>query len=97
VKSLLEILDYIHSNGYLHRDIKPSNIMLTRQINQLTRKRCDQIKLLDFGLCGKLDPENEFEDTLLDKCGTVGYLAPELLGNRGRVIENSRNSSKSVS
>lgn len=89
VKSLLETLEYIHGNGYVHRDIKPSNIMLTRQYNPITKKKCDQINLLDFGLCGFLEPENESDNTLLDKCGTVGYLAPELLGNRGRTVENS--------
>ena len=51
------------------------------------------MKLLDFGLCGKLVPDTESENTLTDKCGTVGYLAPELLGNRGRKVEDEDSSS----
>ncbi|MGE5659738.1 MAG: protein kinase domain-containing protein [Actinomycetota bacterium] len=40
LKQLLEILDYVHEQGYIHRDIKPSNIM---------RKPDNQLVLIDWG------------------------------------------------
>lgn len=43
--SLLEALDYAHSQGVLHGDLKPSNLMLGD----------DQLRLFDFGLGQALD------------------------------------------
>ncbi len=38
--SMLEVLDFVHSEGTIHRDIKPSNIM---------RRKDGRLYLLDFG------------------------------------------------
>ncbi len=40
LRQILDILDYIHKNGYFHRDIKPSNIIL---------KPNGKLSLIDFG------------------------------------------------
>jgi tetratricopeptide (TPR) repeat protein len=66
---LLQALDYIHARRYLHRDIKAANI----------RVRPDgALKLMDFGLMGRLG-----QVPLEGLCGTLHYMAPELLRDGG--------------
>ena len=40
LKAMLNVLDFVHSNGAIHRDVKPSNIM---------KGRNSKLSLLDFG------------------------------------------------
>jgi len=68
-KQLLEITKYLHDVGIIHRDIKPENILLSDESEIPT------IKLADFGLSQLTGPN----DTLLIPCGTLGYVAPEVL------------------
>ena len=53
----------MHEKGYMHRDLKPENIMFRECIYNL--------KLIDFGLTTK--------ESGRSKCGTQGYVAPEIL------------------
>lgn len=46
MKSVLEGLSHIHSNGFIHRDIKPSNILVYRD---------GGVKITDFGLIRRID------------------------------------------
>ena len=71
LRQLIEILDLVHSKGFLHRDIKPANIMLSPS---------GQLVLIDFGTV------REATHTYLAKIGgvqgvtsicSVGYTAPE--------------------
>lgn len=50
----------------MHRDIKPENIIL--------REKDGMWVLADFGLAAFTN-----EVYLYDKCGTMGYIAPEIL------------------
>lgn len=66
IRSLVEVLSYIHKKGISHRDIKPENILFDSDGN---------IKLIDFGLCAAY----EGLDDLSTCCGSPAYVAPELL------------------
>jgi len=63
-----EGLDYLHSNGIIHRDIKPENLLLDHD---------DVLKIADFGWCAEL---NVSRTTF---CGTLDYLAPEMIQGKG--------------
>lgn len=68
-KQLLETVKYLHDVGIVHRDIKPENILLS------DTSEIPIIKLADFGLSKLVGPN----DTLHVPCGTLGYVAPEVL------------------
>lgn len=70
---LLEIVAYLHKCGIIHRDIKPENILLTDKTESAT------IKLTDFGLSTLCDPN----ELLTQPCGTLAYVAPEVLTLQG--------------
>lgn len=78
LKSLLSAIAYLESLGIVHRDLKPSNIMICRQnpTEELTK---NSTKILDFGLAAFLS-----EKLILTKCGTPGYIAPEILNQSSR-------------
>ena len=66
-------VQYLHSRipAIIHRDIKPENILISSD---------DSIKLGDFGWSNFLDDER---DTY---CGTLEYLAPEMINRSGHGI-----------
>ncbi len=53
----------------MHRDIKPENLLISE-----LREDFVNIKLSDFGWCCAHDDPV----ALTSKCGTVGYMAPEV-------------------
>ena len=69
MKNLLTSLKHIHSKDILHRDIKPDNLLL-RDENII-----HDIVIADFGLSCQLNNEK----ILYKRCGTPGYVAPEIL------------------
>lgn len=71
VKLLLNTLKYLHDKKIVHRDLKPENLLLK------SKKDVSHVKLADFGFAVKTTgPES-----VKDKCGTPGYIAPEILKN----------------
>ncbi|MGX0670491.1 protein kinase domain-containing protein [Kocuria marina] len=65
---VLRGLAQAHRIGLVHRDVKPENVLLTRD---------GQVKVADFGLTRAVD-ENTTSTAVM---GTVGYAAPELVGD----------------
>ena len=65
---VLRGLAQAHRIGLVHRDVKPENVLLTRD---------GQVKVADFGLTRAVD-EHTSSTTVM---GTVGYAAPELVGD----------------
>ena len=73
IKNLLEGIEYLSQNGVIHRDLKPENIMF-KNINDL-----NSLVICDLGIAGELKNILSFMD---DKCGTLTFMAPEILMDR---------------
>jgi len=63
-------LDHLHSLGIIYRDLKPENILLDQG---------GHISLTDFGL----SKESVNEEKTFSFCGTVEYMAPEIISRKG--------------
>ncbi|CAI4222592.1 unnamed protein product [Auanema sp. JU1783] len=68
-RQLLNGLSFIHGHGIAHRDIKPENLLLTKR---------DTLKISDFGMATVFRHNNK-ERKLQASCGTLPYVAPEVL------------------
>ncbi|CAD8158580.1 unnamed protein product [Paramecium pentaurelia] len=73
IYKLLKTCQFIHEQGILHRDIKPENIMLRNKDD------LEDICICDFGLADYYTPSGKY---LFTRCGTPGYVAPELLQDK---------------
>ena len=67
---ILLAIEFLHNNNMIYRDLKPENILINVD---------GHIKLTDFGLSKKY---NKVERSYTI-CGTVQYLAPEILEGSG--------------
>ena len=67
VRQVALALAFIHTLGVVHRDLKPENLLLTST---------GDVKVADFGLAARY---GSGQPALTEVCGTVTYLAPEML------------------
>lgn len=63
-------LGHLHDKKIAHRDLKPENVILDND---------GYIKLIDFGLSKVIDGD----ELTRTQCGTIAYMAPEILENAG--------------
>lgn len=73
VRNILSGVMALHDAGYIHRDIDPSNVMITAD---------GKVKLIDFGICKKLDAlgtDDRHLTTAGQFMGKAAYAAPELV------------------
>lgn len=68
---LVDALSYIHRKGIMHRDIKPENIVFKKKMGV-------DIVLADFGL----SEFSQRKEWIFKRCGTPGYVAPEILRDK---------------
>ncbi|MEM9924644.1 MAG: protein kinase [Cyanobacteria bacterium P01_D01_bin.50] len=76
LKSLLPVLEYIHSHEVIHRDIKPENIILSRD---------EKLYLVDFGAAKVVTGKTMFKTGT--SIGTPEFVAPEQI--RGKALYSS--------
>ncbi|KAG0477423.1 hypothetical protein HPP92_013806 [Vanilla planifolia] len=67
---IVSAVSHLHANGIMHRDLKPENILLDAD---------GHVMLTDFGLAKEFD-ENTRSNSM---CGTVEYMAPEIILGKG--------------
>ena len=67
VRQVALALSHLHSKEIVHRDLKPENLLLTSK---------DEVKVADFGLATFYGPKHP---PLRISCGTINYIAPEML------------------
>jgi len=67
---------HLHEHRIIHRDLKPENILLVS-----TDLDCTDVKVADFGL-SKLFPDEATVAATQTRCGTPGYVAPEVLNRK---------------
>jgi len=70
---LLDAVQYLHALGIVHRDLKPENILC------LDAEDDTAIVISDFGLSKFAAPHTE----MTMPCGTLAYVAPEVLAMKG--------------
>ncbi|QEU59283.1 Rad53 [Kluyveromyces lactis] len=78
-RQVLEAVKYMHDQGISHRDLKPDNIMIEQDDPVL-------IKITDFGLA-KVQNQNTFLNTF---CGTLAYVAPEVIDGKNAEDKTNR-------
>jgi len=76
MEQILLTMDFIHHKQIVHRDIKLDNILINNK-----EEGDYNVKIADFGMATFAASHNN--GYLYIKCGTPGYVAPEILRSEG--------------
>jgi serine/threonine protein kinase len=68
IRQVCEGLQHMHENNIVHLDLKPENIVFET-------RNSDKLKIVDFGLAAKLDPEDVVKVCVLPS----DFAAPEIV------------------
>ncbi len=77
MRQILETIKFIHDNKIMHRDLKPENILFKKK----GKMENNSLKIVDFGLATYIDV-NQY---IFKRCGTPGYIAPEIINSKSKV------------
>ncbi|KAJ3041721.1 calcium calmodulin-dependent protein kinase type 1G [Rhizophlyctis rosea] len=69
VMEIIDALKYLHAQNIVHRDLKPENLLMASKATDAP------VKLADFGLSTVMTNDS----MLSTSCGTLTYVAPEIL------------------
>ena len=76
IRNLVLALYHLHEKNIMHRDLKPENLLLKSKSSD------SDIIVADFGLATRID----VQDILFKRCGTPGFVAPEVLSYKGFIF-----------
>lgn len=71
-RMIADAVDHCHSNGIMHCDLKLENILVNYRSKSF---KITDLCLTDFGLSSEMSPKLSHKD----RCGTMAYMAPEML------------------
>ena len=77
---IVEVLDNIHRERIIHKDVNPENILVCKEDKS--------IRLIDFGLAGRMQLKLEHLGNPEKLHGNLKYISPEQTGRMDRVIDN---------
>lgn len=74
VTQVVESVEHAHEKGVIHRDLKPSNIIISTDVQGVTK-----VRLVDFGIAKLIDPEGDNSKLTQtgDLFGSPQYMSPE--------------------
>ncbi|PHU15442.1 Serine/threonine-protein kinase AtPK2/AtPK19 [Capsicum chinense] len=67
---IVSAVSHLHQRGIVHRDLKPENILMDAD---------GHVMLTDFGLAKEIDESSRSNSM----CGTMEYMAPEIIQSKG--------------
>ncbi|KAK0510155.1 hypothetical protein JMJ35_007549 [Cladonia borealis] len=76
IRQILKALHHLHERGSIHRDIKPANVLISNLEGEPLN-----LVVADYGLTARKKP--------VKFCGTLGYMAPEVIRN-GEINDDSK-------
>lgn len=88
LKGILKGLNYMHSQSIMHRDLKIENIIFKDILND---ESAENVRIIDFGLSLNFQATTKNKSgKFLVKCGTPGYISPEIFSSKTSLSYNQK-------